>query len=61
VQFTIGRETYEKLRRVQDLLRHRLPSGDPAAIFDRAITLLLEDLEKKKESGASAPQLMPDR
>jgi hypothetical protein len=31
VQFTVGRDTYEKLRKVQDLLRHRLPSGDPAA------------------------------
>ena len=55
VQFTIGRETYEKLRRVQDLLRHRLPSGDPAAIFDRAITLLLEDLEKKKIAATKRP------
>jgi hypothetical protein len=48
VQFTVGQETYEKLRRVQDLLRHRVPNGDPAVIFERAITLLLEDLEKKK-------------
>ncbi len=47
VQFTVGRETYEKLRRVQDLLRHRVPNGDPAVIFERAIMLLLEDLEKK--------------
>ena len=31
VQFTVPRDTYEKLRRVQDLLRHTIPSGDPAA------------------------------
>ena len=31
VQFTVGRATYEKLRRAQDLLRHTIPSGDPAA------------------------------
>lgn len=56
VQFTVGRETYEKLRKVQDLLRHRLPSGDPAAIFDRALTLLLEDLEKKKLAVTERPR-----
>ena len=36
VQFTVGRDTYDKLRHVQDLLRHSIPNGDPAAIFDRA-------------------------
>src|SRR5262245_33375313 len=48
LQFTIRRNTYDKLRRAQDLLRHRLPTGDPAEIFDRALTLLLEQLEKTK-------------
>jgi hypothetical protein len=56
VQFTVGRETYEKLRRVQDLLRHRVPNGDPAVIFERAITLLLEDLEKKKIAITDRPR-----
>jgi hypothetical protein len=31
-----------KLRRVQALGRHVIPSGDPAEIFDRALTLLLQ-------------------
>jgi hypothetical protein len=57
VQFTVGRDTYEKLRRVQDLLRHRVPNGDPAVIFDRAITLLLEDLEKKKIAVTDRPRV----
>jgi 5-methylcytosine-specific restriction endonuclease McrA len=56
VQFTVGRETYEKLRRVQDLLRHRIPNGDPAAIFDRAIALLLKELEKKKNAATDRPR-----
>jgi hypothetical protein len=56
VQFTVGRETYEKLCRVQDLMRHRLPTGDPAAIFDRALTLLLEDLEKTKIAATKRPR-----
>ena len=48
VQFTISKDTHDKLRRVQDLLRHRVPNGDPAAIFDRALTLLLAELERTK-------------
>jgi 5-methylcytosine-specific restriction endonuclease McrA len=56
MQITVGRETYEKLRRVQDLLRHRVPNGDPAVIFERAITLLLEDLEKKKIAATERPR-----
>lgn len=48
VQLTIGQETHDKLRRVQDLLRHCVPSGDPAVIFDRALTVLLRDLERRK-------------
>ena len=40
VQFTIGQETHDRLRRVQTLLRREIPNGDPAAIFDRALELL---------------------
>ncbi len=56
VQLTIGRVTHDKLRLVQDLLRHVVPSGDPAAIFDRALTLLLEDLERRKLSKVERPR-----
>ena len=48
LQFTISRETHAKLRRVQALGRNVIPSGDPAAIFDRALTLLLQDLERRR-------------
>jgi hypothetical protein len=56
VQFTIGRDTHDKLRRVQDLMRHSIPDGDPAAIFDRALTLLLADLEKQRFAQTSRPR-----
>jgi hypothetical protein len=56
VQFTVSRETHEKLRRVQDLLRHTIPNGDPAAIFDRALSLLLVDLSKTKFAASSRPR-----
>ena len=57
VQFTVGEETYRKLRRVQDLLRHRLPSGDLDEIFDRALTLLLTDLEPSKIAATKRPRV----
>jgi 5-methylcytosine-specific restriction endonuclease McrA len=56
VQFTISRETHEKLRRAQDLLRHSIPDGDPAKIFDKALALLLADVEKKKFAAAVKPR-----
>jgi hypothetical protein len=56
VQFTVGPEAHEKLRRVQDLLRHRVPNGDLATIFDRALTVLLDDLEKKKIAATARPR-----
>src|SRR4030095_13971186 len=54
VQFTVGQETHDKLRRVQALLRREIPDGDPGAIFDRAIALLLEKVEKAKLGAAKA-------
>src|SRR5882672_8836282 len=56
VQFTVGQETHEKLRRLQALLRREIPDGDPGAIFDRALTLLLEKVEKTKLGAADKPQ-----
>lgn len=57
VQFTVSRETYEKLRQVQDLLRHTIPSGDPAEIFHRALTLLLAHVSKTKLAATNRPRL----
>lgn len=56
VQLTISKDTHDKLRRAQDLLRHVLPNGDPAAIFDRALTLLLHELERKKLAHVERPR-----
>jgi hypothetical protein len=55
-QFTVTRETYDKLRSAQDLLRHSIPNGDPAAIFDRALTLLLETVTRTKLAASSRPR-----
>jgi hypothetical protein len=61
VQFTIGKESHDKLRRVQALLRREIPDGDPGAIFDRALTLLLEKIEKTKLGAAAKPRPSPIR
>src|SRR5215471_13385377 len=56
VQFTISKATHDKLRRVQDLMRHTNPNGDPAVIFDRALTMLLHHLEQVSLGKASRPR-----
>jgi hypothetical protein len=56
VQFTVGQGTHDKIRRLQDLLRREIPSGDPATIVDRALTVLLEKIEKAKLGAAAKPR-----
>jgi hypothetical protein len=56
VQITIGGETLEKLRRAQDLLRHAIPSGDEAAVLDRALTALLAALAQRKFAATANPR-----
>jgi hypothetical protein len=48
IQLTVSRETHDKFRRAQALLRHVVPSGDAAEIFDRAVTLLVDQLERRR-------------
>ena len=59
VKFTIGEETHRRLRRVQTLLRREIPDGDPGAIFDRALAVLLEKVEKAKLGATSSPRSGP--
>jgi hypothetical protein len=56
VQFTIGQEAHDNLRRVQALLRREIPNGDPGAIFERALALLREEVEKCKLGIAANPR-----
>lgn len=57
LRVTIGAATHTKLRRAQDLLRHAVPTGDHAAILDRALTLLVEQLERQRFAQARRPQM----
>jgi hypothetical protein len=56
VQFTAGAELHGKLLRAQNLLRRELPDGDLASIVDRAMTLLLHDLERRAFARVAAPR-----
>ena len=59
IQFTASRDTYDKLQRARDLLRHVIPDGGPAAVFDRALDALLADLSKKKLAATDRPRHQP--
>jgi hypothetical protein len=61
VKFDISQEAHDKLRRLQALLSPEIPSGDPAAIFERALTLLLEKVEKAKCGSAAVIRPGTDR
>ena len=56
LQLTIGRDTQGKLRHAQELLGHRLPSGDVAQVLDRALDALIEKLEKTKFAATTRPR-----
>jgi len=56
VRFTATAATHDKLRRAQDLLGHAVPSGNLAEVFDRALTLLVADLERKKLAATKRPR-----
>lgn len=56
VQFTIRKDVHDKLRRLQDLLRHQVPKGDPAVIFERAMDALLAEVLKKKTGAVARPR-----
>jgi hypothetical protein len=56
LQLTLREETHAKLRRAQDLLRHAVPDGDVSTVLDRALTLLVADLERRRCAATSAPR-----
>jgi len=56
VQFTVSQETHDRLREAQELLRHSIPDGDVAAIFERALTRLLTDLRRTRQGKTDRPR-----
>jgi hypothetical protein len=56
IRFTANGALREKLRTAQDLLGHAIPSGDIAEIFDRALTLLVADLSRRRLGATRRPR-----
>ncbi len=56
LRLTISGAAHAKLERARDLLRHSVPSGDPSAIIDRALTVLVERLERAKIAATTRPR-----
>jgi hypothetical protein len=56
LQLTISGDTLEKLRLAKDMLSHAVPTGDDAAVLDRALTALLVDLARKKCADTPRPR-----
>jgi hypothetical protein len=54
-EFTGRRSAYDKLKYVQALLGHAVPSGDVGEIFERAMDALIEKQEKQKFAATSRP------
>ena len=54
LRITIGEDARDKLERLRSLMRHSVPSGDPAAIVERALTVLLGQVERRKLAMSSA-------
>ncbi len=55
VQFTMDQEAHDDLIYAQALLGHAVPSGDPAAVFARALKALVAQLEKRKFAKTDRP------
>jgi len=56
IRFTATAQTRDQLRAAQDLLRHAVPTGDVGQVIDRALTLLLEDLARKRFGATARPR-----
>jgi hypothetical protein len=55
LRVTIGAETHARLDKARDLLRHVVPDGDLALILDRALAVLVDQLERRKTGRLSRP------
>ena len=56
LEVTITTEAYETLRRLQDLMRHSVPTGDPAEIVMRSLTHQLQHVERQLLADVTRPR-----
>ena len=56
IEFTAEQPLHDKLRQAQELLRHRVPDGDLATVFEQALDVLLPKLRKERFAEVSRPR-----
>jgi hypothetical protein len=56
LRVTLSADAHAKLKRAQDLMRHSDPGGDPAAIVEKALDLLVADLERRRLAHVTKPR-----
>jgi 5-methylcytosine-specific restriction endonuclease McrA len=56
IQFTGSRQVRDKLRQAQDLLRHRVPNGDLAVVFEKGLDALISNLLKERAAVGRKPR-----
>ena len=59
LQVTIGQEARDTLAELQNLLSHQIPDGDPAAVVERALNVLLAETKKKRAAPPPPPPPTP--
>jgi len=59
VKFTASRALRDKLELARDLMRHGNPSGELSVVLERAVDVLIAELQKKKQGRTPRPQARP--
>ena len=61
LRLALEQATHDKLRYLQELLSHQVPSGDLARVLDRTFDVAIRELERRKFSATSRPRPNPQR
>jgi hypothetical protein len=56
IQVTASQALHDKLKQAQELLRHRVPSGDVATILELALDRLVTDVKKERFAQTEHPR-----
>jgi 5-methylcytosine-specific restriction endonuclease McrA len=56
LQFTAEQRLYDKLKQAQELMRHQVPNGDIAVVFERALDLLIAQRKKQHFAATERPR-----
>lgn len=56
LKLTMSQELHDKLRHAQELLSHQLPTGDVPEVLERALDVLISQLEKRKFAATDRPR-----